>query len=263
MLGAIIGDVIGSPYEFSSDKTKDFDLFAPECRFTDDSLMTIAIGCACAYADLDNENDFKKAVSDTMREIGRKYPYESYGQMFYEWLMDDTEGPYYSYGNGSAMRVSPIGWIAKSLEEAKILARWSAEVTHNHHEGIKGAVSVASAIYMARMGASKDQIYEYISKEYYDLNFTLDSIRDSYRFDVTCEGSVPQAFVCFLESCDFEDAVRNAVSLGGDGDTIAAIAGSIAEAFYGIPADIAEKGLSYLDDDLMDYYLQYSEILYN
>ena len=262
MLGAIIGDIIGSPYEFDSDKTTDFELFTLECDTTDDSVMTVAVGCACVNSDLSDEADFQKNVVRYMRELGNKYPNAGYGENFYKWLRNPTMGAYGSYGNGSAMRVSPVAWVSDSLEQAETLAQWSAEVTHNHSEGIKGAQAVAAAIYLARDGKDKDEIREYIEEKYYDLDFTIDEIRDDYSFDVTCQGSVPQAIKCFLESDDYESAVRLAVSLGGDGDTLAAIAGSIAEAYYGIPDDIAEKGLEYMDGELFDYYMEYSEQLY-
>ncbi len=262
MLGAILGDIVGSPYEFRSDKVKDFPLFSVESRLTDDSLMTIAVGCACATADPGDEESLKQALTRFMREIGRLYPAAGYGERFYHWLFDDAMGAYGSNGNGSAMRVSPVAWAATSLEEAERLAAWSAEITHDHPDGIRGAVATAAAIFMAREGKSKDEIRTYISNNYYDLHFTLDEIRPAYRFDVTCGGSVPQAIVCFLEANDFEDAVRNAVSLGGDGDTQAAIAGSIAEAFYGIPDALQEKAFAYMDTTLTDYYLTYAEQLY-
>lgn len=259
MLGAIIGDVVGSLYEFSSDKTKDFPLFDPGCRPTDDSIMTVAVGLACLDTDCSDEESFKSAVIDRMHELGWKYPNAGYGGNFYSWIMHGFTQPYNSYGNGSAMRVSPVAWVAKTLEEAETLAKWNAEVTHNHPEGIKGAQAIAAAIFLARDGKSKDEIRGYIEEKYYNLDFTIDEIRPSYSFDVTCQGSVPQAIECFLESEDFEDAIRNAVSLGGDGDTQAAIAGSIAEAFYGIPEELSEKVMKYLDDTLSKYYREWKE----
>lgn len=254
MLGAIIGDVVGSLYEFKSDKTKDFPLLAQGSRLTDNSIMTIAVGYACADSDLNNEKDFKSSVAWYMRRIGRQYPDAGYGGMFARWLMSDIMPPYNSFGNGSAMRVSPVAWVARSLEEAEKLAKWSAEVTHNHPEGIKGAQAIASAIFLAREGKSKSEIKEYIEKNYYSLDFTLDEIRPSYKFDVTCQGSVPQAIQCFLESTDFEDAIRNAISLGGDGDTQAAMAGAIAEAFYGIPENIKQMIMEKINSTIKYYY---------
>lgn len=262
MLGAIIGDIVGSIYEFESFKRKDFPLFSVGCEPTDDSLMTMAVGLACVNEDTHNEFAFKRTLCALMREIGRQYPDAGYGEIFYEWLMSDTMGPYGSYGNGSAMRVSPVAYVEHTLEDVERLARWSAEVTHDHPEGIRGAQAVAAAIFLAREGKSKDEIRAYIEEKYYDLDFTLDEIRPSYRYDVTCRGSVPQAIVCFLEAEDFEDAVRNAISLGGDGDTIAAMAGAIAEAYYGIPDALADRALEYMDDDQKSWYFEYAEELY-
>lgn len=261
MLGAIIGDIVGSPYEFVSGKTKDFPLFIPQCRPTDDSIMTIAVGCACVEADCSDEEKFKKTLVEKMRELGRLYPDAGYGGMFYGWLISDQMQAYNSFGNGSAMRVSPVAYAARTLSEVERLAKWSAEVTHNHPEGIKGAQAVAAAIFLARTGWGKDAIRQYIEKRYYSLDFTLDEIREGYDFDVTCEGSVPQAIECFLEAEDYEDAIRNAVSLGGDADTQAAMAGAIAEAFFGIPEELQAEGLSYLDDTLQAYYWDYADQL--
>ena len=253
MLGAIIGDIIGSPYEFGSDKSKTFPLFMPGCRPTDDSIMTIAVACACAEANCNNEYEFKHILTEKMRQIGRQYPDAGYGKMFYRWLMDDDGEPYGDYTNGSAMRVSPVAWAAQTLVSAERLARWSAEITHDHPEGIRGAQAVAAAVFLARTGASKNEIRRYVEEKYYDLDFTVDEIRPGYRHDMTCEGSVPQAIVCFLDGENFEDTVRNAVSLGGDCDTQAAIAGAIAEAYWGIPDHIRDTALSFLDEALTDY----------
>lgn len=262
MLGAIIGDVIGSPYEFGSDKTKDFLLFAPDCRPTDDSIITVAVGCACAEADLSDEDNFKKLLSEYIREIGLRYPDAGYGGRFYQWMIMDEDEPYGGYTNGSAMRVSPTAWAVDTLEDVEALAKWSAEITHNHPEGIKGAQAVAAAIFLARTGSDKNEIRKYIEENYYDMNFTTDEIRPSYGHDMTCEGSVPQAIVAFLDSEGFEDAIRNTVSLGGDGDTLACIAGAIAEAYYGIPEEIQEQVFEYLDEDLQEYYWSYADELY-
>ncbi len=262
MLGAIIGDIIGSPYEFGSDKTKDFLLFAPGCGPTDDSVMTIAVGTTCAQADLYDEDSFKRVLCECMRELGRMYPDAGYGKRFYQWLMNEDDIAYGGNTNGAAMRVSPVAWVAGSLYQAEELAAWTAEITHDSPEGIAGAQAVAAAIYLARTGADKDEIREYIEANYYDLDFTLDEIRPSYSHDMTCEGSVPQAIVAFLEADDYEDAVRNAVSLGGDGDTQACIAGAIAEAYFGIDEEIQENGLACMDDTLRDYYFGYADVLY-
>lgn len=262
MLGAIIGDIVGSPYEFGAKKSKDFVLFRPGCRPTDDSVMTIAVGLACLEADCGNEIEFKRCLKQRMRELGRLYPNAGYGANFYMWLMDDDAGSYGSYGNGSAMRVSPVAWFAKTLEEAERLAKWSAEITHDHPDGICGAQAVAAAVFLARTGSDKDYIREYVSKKYYDLDFALDEIRPGYRHNMACEKSVPQAIVCFLEAEDFEDAIRNAISLGGDGDTQAAIAGSIAEGYFGIPEELAEEAYEYMDETLRDYFWSYSGEVY-
>ena len=262
MLGAIIGDIVGSPYEFESDKTKDFILFTPNCRPTDDSVITIAVGCACVEANCDDEYEFKRVLTEKIKEIGLQYPDAGYGARFYQWMICDEDKPYGGYTNGSAMRVSPTAWAVDTLEDVERLAMWSAEITHDHPEGIKGAQAVASAVFLARTGVSKREIKEYIEEKYYDLDFTLEAIRPGYCHDMTCEGSVPQAIVCFLESEDFEDALRNAVSLGGDGDTQACIAGAIAEAFYGIPYELQQEALGYVDETLQDYYFEYADKLY-
>lgn len=257
MLGAIIGDIVGSRFEFSSKKSKDFEFFTPSCRPTDDSIMTIAVATACVESDIEDEDDFKEKLIKYMRELGRMYPNAGYGAMFYKWIFEDSVYSYGSFGNGAGMRVSPVAWMADSVDDVLLLAKWSAEVTHDHPEGIKGAQAVASAVFLARKGKTKDEIRAFIEENFYDLDFTVESVRPGYSFDVTCRGSVPHAIVSFLDSTDYEDAVRNAVSLGGDGDTIACMAGAIAEAFYGVPPEIEEKGLSYLDEVLTDYLLNW------
>ena len=249
MIGAIIGDIVGSVYERNPIKTKDFELFSDGCRFTDDTVMTCAVCYAIReYKARPNVNVIG-LFQKRMVELGQLYPGAGYGGKFYQWIMNPYRRPYNSFGNGSAMRVSACGMLADSLEEAHKLAVYSAEVTHNHPEGIKGAVAVAEAIFLARQKKTKDEIKEHLS-QYYDLDFTLDDIRPSYEFDVTCQGSVPQAIRCFLEADSFEDAVRNAVSLGGDSDTQAAIAGSIAEPFFGIPARLKARAYNYLTPEL-------------
>ena len=262
MLGAIIGDLSGAPWEFGSDKTLDYIFLEIDTTPTDDSIMTVAVGCACVESNLDDEEDFKANVIRYMRELGNINPNAGYGAMFYKWLTTPSMGPYNSYGNGSAMRVSPVAWASKSLLQAETLAKWSAEVTHNHPDGILGAQAVAAAIYLALDGKDKDEIAEYIQDNYYDLGFDIDDIREDYTFDISCQGSVPQAIKCFLEAESYEEAVRLAVSLGGDCDTQAAIAGSIAEAYFGIPEDMATAALELLDETLLEYYNSYSEQLY-
>lgn len=252
MTGAIIGDVVGSRFEFDNYKSKDFEMFHTECDFTDDSVMTLAIAKALTHHETITDYDaFKTELVEVMHEVGRRYPQCGYGGRFLLWMMENLTYPYNSYGNGSAMRVSPVGWFAKSLEECEELAKATAEVTHNHPEGIKGAVSVAGAIYLARTGHDIDEIKKYAST-FYKIDFTLDEIRDKYGFYETCQESVPHAFEAFFESTSFEDAIRNAISIGGDSDTIAAIAGSIAEAYYGVNEEMKETALSYLDDYLLE-----------
>jgi len=260
MLGAIIGDIAGSRFEFNNTHRKDFELFAEDCHITDDSIMTLAI----AKAILACNGDWEQLENNTvkyMQEIGRKYPDCGFGGMFIKWVFDDNPKPYNSYGNGAAMRVSPCGFIARTMEEAVLLSRKVTEVTHNHKEGIKGAEAVSVAIFMARNGAVKNEIKERIEKDYYALNFTLDSIRGDYHFDETCQGTVPQAITAFLESVSFEDAIRNAVSIGGDSDTLAAITGSIAQAYYGVPIDLKCKAQSYIDRSLLKIYREWEKYI--
>lgn len=262
MLGAIIGDIIGSVYEFEPIKTKEFPLFSPGCHPTDDTIMTVAVGLVTAASDCTDEERYKRDLVKFMRLLGREYPDAGYGKRFVRWLEEGDGVSYHSYGNGSAMRVSPIGWRAQTLEEAERLARWSAEVTHDHPDGIRGAQAVAAAVYLARTTHDKKRIRGHIASYYYPMEFRLDKIRSAYRFDATCPGSVPQAIVSFLESTGYEDAIRNAVSPGGDADTQACIAGAIAEAYYGIPADIQKQGIACLDDRLSRLFLAYATRLY-
>lgn len=238
MYGAILGDIIGSPFEFDrGDKTKDFKLFSRRSHFTDDSVMTLAVCEALLKVGQDaTVKEIEDAVISSMQSWGRRYPHAGYGGYFRRWLTACHPEPYNSFGNGSAMRVSAAGWLYDSLEKTRTVAKATANVTHNHPEGIKGAEATASAIFMARNGSSKEEIKKYIEKEFhYDLNRTLNEIRPDYHMDETCQKTVPEAIIAFLEATDFEDAIRNAVSLGGDTDTLGAITGSIAEAYYGIP----------------------------
>ena len=254
MYGAILGDIIGSPFEFDrGDKTKEFDLFTKGCDFTDDSVMTIAVGEALlAVGPQATVKEIEEAVVTNMQDWGKRYPYAGYGGRFRYWLRERNPKPYGSYGNGSAMRVSAVGWLYDSLERTREVARATANVTHNHPEGIKGAEATASAIYMARNESSKEEIKEYIEREFhYNLDRTLDEIRPGYHMDETCQRTVPEAIIAFLESKDFEDAIRNAVSLGGDTDTLGAITGSIAEAFYGISDVLIAECRSRIDEGLM------------
>ena len=254
MYGAILGDIIGSPFEFDrGDKTKEFDLFTKGCDFTDDSVMTVAVGEALlAVGPEATVKEIEEAVVTNMQDWGKRYPYAGYGGRFRYWLRERNPKPYGSYGNGSAMRVSAVGWLYDSLERTREVARATANVTHNHPEGIKGAEATASAIYMARNESSKEEIKEYIEREFhYNLDRTLDEIRPGYHMDETCQRTVPEAIIAFLESKDFEDAIRNAVSLGGDTDTLGAITGSIAEAFYGISDVLIAECRSRIDEGLM------------
>ena len=244
MLGAMIGDIVGSVYEWHNIKTKDFPLFSKRSFFTDDTVLTAATAQAilCGL-------DFAEAYQD----FARRYPGRGYGGNFSQWIWREDPQPYNSWGNGSAMRVSPVGFAFNDKETVLAMARRSAEVTHNHPEGIKGAQSTALAIYMGRQGASKEEIREEIGDRFgYNLDRTLDEIRPGYTFDVSCQGSVSEAIIAFLESTDYEDAIRNAISLGGDSDTIACITGGIAQAFYGgVPQPIKEKGMSCLPEEFI------------
>lgn len=251
MLGAIIGDIIGSVYEWHNIKTTEFPLFSRYCRPTDDSVMSIAVAEGLMEALGQTDEEMKKAVTRSMQFYGRKYPRAGYGGSFRRWLVADNPQPYNSWGNGSAMRVSSVAWLFENLDDVMHVAKLTAEVTHNHPEGIKGAVALASTVFLARKYTDKNDIKDFVEKRFgYDLTVSLDDIRDEYRFDVSCQGSVPQAIRAFLESDSYEKAVRLAVSIGGDSDTIACMAGAIAEAYYGIPEKIKESGMAYMDDFL-------------
>ena len=253
MLGAIIGDIVGSPYEFDHNniKTTDFPLFSNRSYFTDDSIMTLAVaeGLMDGYGDAART---EAAIITAMLKYGNRYPDAGYGSRFSSWLSSDKPKPYNSFGNGSAMRVSAVAWLFDTLEQVEDYARISARVTHNHAEGIKGAQATAVAIYMARTGQSKADIKQYIEQKFgYNLSRSLDDIRPGYHHVESCQETVPEALIAFLESDDFEDAIRKAVSLGGDSDTLTAITGSIAEGYYGIPEWLAQKAVSLLDETLL------------
>ncbi len=255
IIGAIAGDVIGSHYEFSPIKSKDFNLFSKRSQFTDDTVMTLAIAKW-----LCEDKDSKDVLIENLKYFGNAYPNAGYGGRFRQWLLQDSPEPYGSWANGSAMRVSPCAWVADSLEQAQELAYASAVVTHNHPEGIKGALATVDAIYLARIGSSKEEIKEHVEVRYeYDLSQSIDEIRPFYRFDVSCSGSVPESIMCFLQATDFEDTVRNAVSLGGDSDTQAAIAGSIASAYWDVPKEIAYDTINKLDDRLLKAFNDFEE----
>ncbi|MCA0385320.1 MAG: ADP-ribosylglycohydrolase family protein [Firmicutes bacterium] len=267
MIGAIIGDIVGSRFEFNNHKSKDFELFTDECYVTDDSIMTLAV----AKALIETERTFKNSEDNYrvskdyldrltentvlyMKTIGRKYPNCGYGGRFGQWIFSENPKPYGSYGNGAAMRISPVAAIAASEEEIKALSKAITSVSHNHVEGLKGAEATAMVIYMAKTGYDKAEIRKVVSDQYYNLDFCLDDIRAAYSFNETCQETVPQAIQAFLESESFEETIRNAISLGGDSDTLAAIAGSIAEAYYGVPDVMVKKALGYLDGEQLAIY---------
>ena len=284
MYGAFIGDIVGSKYEFNNIKTKQFPLFSPGCDYTDDTIMTVAVAKAIL---LSREEQFKRSKNgkgfqefliEVMQDFGRRYPHPTgaYGGSFAKWLRQKNPKPYGSYGNGSAMRVSPCGLAAVTMEEALALARASASVSHDHPEGIKGAEAVSAAVFLAKCGRTKEEIGQYISEHYYNLDFTLDSIRETYKFDGSCQGSVPQAIVAFLESENFEDAIRNVISSGGDCDTTGAITGSIAWTYYAVQTgsysgwvynkfdsamlEIKAQAMSYLPKEFIDIADEFHEV---
>lgn len=251
MLGAIVGDIIGSAYEFTEQKRYDFELLPQGSRFTDDSVMTIAVAYWLAHYDENGLTDAQLIA--TMQGFGRKYPFAGYGSSFNSWLWSENPQPYNSWGNGAAMRVSPVGLYAETLDEALDLAKRTAEISHNHPEGIKGAQAVAAAVWMAKHKHTKDEIRDYITNKFqYDLARTVDEIRPTYQWDVSCQGSVPESIICFLEGKDFVDVVRLAVSLGGDADTMACIAGSIAACIYTVPEEIIKKCMEILPVELQN-----------
>ena len=270
MLGAIIGDIVGSRFEFVEDdnRGKDFTLFTSSCHFTDDSLMTLAIAKTLIvnkeWQDLEG---LKKTTVRTMKEIAKAYPNVGWGASFYKWLFENS-APYNSYGNGAGMRIGPIGWVTDSEEQVKTLSKAVTEISHSHPEGIKGAEAIATAIYLARTGNTKEYIRERMSKYYnelFDPSFSIKNLLENYGYDewgnwVTCQGSIPQAIVAFLDGESFEDVIRNAVAIGGDSDTIGAMAGSIAEAYYGISYELEDKALEYLPYDLKSIYYAFGTI---
>ncbi len=263
MIGAIIGDIIGSPYEFDifNIKTKEFPLFGEKSSFTDDSVMTLAVawGFMDAGKDADDEK-IKACIIKSMHVLGNAYPYAGYGARFIHWLTEKNPHPYESYGNGSAMRVSSAAWLFDDIDSVRRAARLSAEISHDHPEGIKGAEATASAIFLARDGYSKDEIKQYIVDNFgYDLSRTCDEIRPNYHHVESCQETVPEAITAFLEGESFEDVIRTAVSLGGDCDTLTCIAGSIAEAYYGVPTNLAIRALKMLPEDLRAIYKKFLE----
>lgn len=257
IIGAIAGDVIGSAYEFNPTRDYDFELFTPESTFTDDTVLTMAN----ALWLLEDVTHSPEPLTEIMLDMCRKYPGRGYGGRFARWIVDANPQPYNSFGNGSAMRVSPVGFYATTLEEALVLAQVSAEVTHNHPEGIKGAQATAAAIFLARQGRGKQEIHDYVVKTFgYDLSRTLAEIRPTFTFDETCQRTVPEAITCFLEGKDFEDTVRLAVSLAGDADTLAAIAGPIASATQDVPNDITQQVVTRLTEEFCTLLLRFNEV---
>jgi len=242
MIGAIAGDIIGSVYEFEGIKSKQFDLFSPDCCFTDDTVLTVALAEAILTG-----TDY----ASLMKAYYRRYPNAGYGGLFHGWAQAQRSQPYNSWGNGAAMRISSVGFAFDTLDEVQLRAAEYTAVTHNHIEGIKGAQATAATIFLARTGSTKADIKQYTAAAFrYDLSRSVDEIRPTYRFNESCQETVPEAIVCFLESTDFEDAIRNAISLGGDSDTLACITGGIAQAYYGVPAEIADRAMSILNEDL-------------
>ena len=258
IIGAIAGDVIGSAYEFNPTREHDFELFTPKRTFTDDTVLTMAN----ALWLLEDEKHTPEKLVNIMLDMCWKYPDRGYGGHFAHWIHDGNPQPYNSFGNGSAMRVSPVGYYAKTLEQALALAQVSAEVTHNHPEGIKGAQATAAAIFLARSGKTKQEIRDYIAKTFrYDLSRTLDEIRPTFTFDETCQRTVPEAITCFMEGKDYEDVVRLSVALAGDADTIAAIAGSISSAVDDVPNEISQPVISLLSEEFCTTLLRFNELV--
>ena len=259
MYGAILGDIIGSPYEFDmGDKSKDFPLFSNNSTFTDDTVMTIAVAEAFIGAP-DDKEAIRKRLIQSMQKWGHRYPGAGYGLRFSDWLDSDDPQPYNSWGNGSAMRVSSVAWLYNDLDTVRRMAQLSAEVTHNHPEGIKGAEATASAIFLARTGSSKAEIKAYVEEQFgYDLSRTCDEIRPTYHHVESCQETVPEAITAFLEGESFEDVIRTAVSLGGDCDTLTCIAGSIAEGFYGVPLGMKSQCQNRLPSDLNSILVRFS-----
>lgn len=261
MIGAIIGDIVGSRFEWNNHRSKEFELITDECFFTDDTVMSIAICDALLesnifpdifpdfFKDKEAQDEFREKVIEKMISYGRSYPGRGYGEMFSQWISSECPEPYYSFGNGAAMRVGAVGYVSSTISEAFILSDIVTRVTHNHPEGIKGARTVSGSIVYARRGDK--QGVAYLTEMYYGkFKYSLDTIRGIYKFDETCQGTVPFAVQAFLDSTSYEDAIRNAISIGGDSDTIACITGAIAEAYYGIPLSLRNKGLKMLDEKL-------------
>ena len=260
MYGAILGDIIGSPYEFDrGGKTREFPLFCSRSCYTDDTVMTVAVAEALLDSMGRPDDEIRRALVDSMQRWGARYPDAGYGGMFYRWLHSKAPQPYGSFGNGSAMRVSSAGWLFEDLDRTRQIARMTAEVTHNHPEGIKGAECVASLIWMARHGFTKEELKDCAEREYGYRISTCDEIRPGYHHVETCQETVPQAIAAFLEGDSFEDVIRNAVSLGGDCDTLTCIAGGMAEAFHGVPERLKEECESRIPEDMLQVLRRFSK----
>ena len=258
IIGAIAGDVIGSAYEFNPTREYGFELFTPKSTFTDDTVLTMAN----AQWLLEDEQHSHETLVNIMQDLCHRYEWRGYGGRFVQWIVSSNPQPYGSFGNGSAMRVSPVGYYAQTLDEALELAKISAEVTHNHPEGIKGAQATAAAIFLARQGKTKQEIGKYVAETFnYDLSRTLEEIRPDYTFDETCQRTVPEAITCYLEGRDYEDVVRLAVSLAADADTLAAIAGSIASATMDVPNEISQRVISLLSEEFCTLLLRFNEMV--
>jgi type I restriction enzyme M protein len=258
MVGAIIGDIVGSIYEFDNKKTKDVELFAQGCKFTDDSLMTLAV----AKALLDCNGDYinlDQLTIQSMKDLAKQYGNVGFGDMFKAWLEQENPQPYQSIGNGSAMRISPVAYVARDLDELKALVYKVTSITHNTEEAIKGAEAVASCIFLARKGYSKSEIEKFVETHYYKLDYDLETLQKHYKFTPLCGKTVPPAIFCFMQGNSFEDVLRTAISIGGDSDTIACIAGSIAEAFFPVLNQTKEKALSYLPEGLQNIYKEFAD----
>lgn len=258
MLGAVIGDIIGSRFEWNNIKTKDFTLFTDKCEPTDDTFMTLAVARALTEW-RKGRGYLEKNVVIAMQHFGRRYPYGGYGGMFSDWLASNNPKPYNSFGNGAAMRISPAAYAGEDIEQVKSLSQEITSTTHNHPEGIKGAEATAVAVYLARTGVNKEKIREIIENDYYSLPVSIDEIRDGYYYDVTCQGTVPAAMQCFFDSTDYVDAIRNAISIGGDSDTLAAICGGIAGAYYEIGLDVKKEAIRFLDDFLINVIIDFQK----
>ena len=266
MIGAIIGDIVGSRFEFDNgNKSREFELFTKHCCFTDDTVMTIAVAEALMNAGKDaGEAAVKAELIKSMKKWGQEYPNAGYGARFISWVLTDDPEPYGSYGNGSGMRVSPVGWLYDSLDRTREVARWTAEVTHNHPEGVKGAESTATAIFMARTGASKEDIRQYLESEFdYNLSRSLEDIRPKYYHVEDCMRTMPEAFECFLEAESYEETLRNVMYIGGDTDTLGAIAGAIAEAMWGVPIKIVLDAQPFIDDDLDQVVQRFNKLVHS